>query len=129
MAQQNGITQKVGLALLGIGTAAGVHSALSPSLFTLASFAGKPVEKRFAREGLFIGLGVGAIVTTGMQIAFKDWTSTVATGLGFLIFAGLGFWRLATNNVEESTMAQKREEQLKVGLVVQRHRTPIILRY
>ncbi|MGH7197723.1 MAG: hypothetical protein ACREH5_03180 [Candidatus Omnitrophota bacterium] len=102
MAEKNGIASKVGLMLLGIGTAAGVHSALSPSIFTFHSFARSPEAKAAARKGLFLGLGVGSVVTLGVGLAFPEAPlAWIATGAGFLVFAGLGFYTLESNGSGE----------------------------
>lgn len=105
MAKRDGvITRGVATTLLGIGTAGAIHAAVSPSFFTFGAFARDPEKKKLAQDGLYIGLGLGAITTIGIHLAFKDTIATIATGASFLLFAGLGFWRLGMNGVENPSM-------------------------
>jgi len=104
----NGATE-LGLSIMAALSVAGIHSSLSPSLFTFAAFARKPAEQAIARKTLFVSLGASTVASLGILLVFKRVLPAIiaqATGLG--LFA-LGMVAAHSNGVEEPTMEPKPE--------------------
>lgn len=104
----NGATE-LGLSIMAALSVAGIHSAISPSLFTFAAFSRKPAEQAIARKTLFVSLGASTVASLGILLVFKRVLPAIiaqATGLG--LFA-LGMVAAHSNGVEEPTMAPKPE--------------------
>lgn len=94
----NNVSQKVGVVLLSVGTAAGVWSAVNPSYFSLGAFVRNKEARDLARQGVFIGLGLGALVTTGVAIAFpKNPLAWISSAMGFIILGTISLIRLESN--------------------------------
>lgn len=80
----------LGLALIsGIGTAT-LHSAITPSFSVTRALAAKPEGRKNVTQGLWIGLGLGALATTGIYLASKKTFPTIVAGAVTLALFGVG---------------------------------------
>lgn len=96
-----------GLAVLSALSVAGIHSAVNPSFFTLKAFARKPEERANAIQGLWIGLGLGALASVSVGIVFKRWIPAIVSAGTAVALFGIGMGAVNSNGVESPTMDKK----------------------
>lgn len=92
----------LGLSILSALSIAGIHSAVNPSYFTLRSFAAQPQAKAAAKEGLWIGLGLGLAGSVGIGMVFDEWTPAIISALVAAGLFGVGLY--AVNSPPIPTM-------------------------
>lgn len=94
MMGDNGRENILGLSVLSALSIAGIHSAVNPSYFTLRSFAAQPQARVAAKEGLWIGLGLGVAGSVGVGLVFDEWTPAVVSALVALGLFGVGIYAI-----------------------------------
>jgi len=93
-----------GLAILSALSVAGLHSAINPSFFTLKAFAKKPEERANAIQGLWIGLGLGALASVSVGFVFHRWIPAIVSGATAAALFGIGMGAVNSNGISNPTM-------------------------
>lgn len=86
--------QEMGLAILSALSISGLHAAICPSWFTMASFASQPEAKERAMKGLWISLGASTLASAGLYFVFDKWLPAIVGGLTSVALFGIGVWAL-----------------------------------
>jgi hypothetical protein len=64
-------TTKLGLALMTVGTVAGIWSSVNPSYFTIRKFGVTDDDKRLIYEGVLIAIALIVVTLVGVWMVFR----------------------------------------------------------
>jgi hypothetical protein len=86
--------QEMGLAILSALSISGLHAAICPSWFTMASFASQPEAQERAMKGLWISLGASTLASAGLYFVFNKWLPAIVGEATALALFGIGVWAI-----------------------------------
>lgn len=86
--------QEMGLAILAALSISGLHAAICPSWFTMASFASQPEAQERAMKGLWISLGASSLAAVGLYFVFEKWLPAIVGEATALALFGIGVWAI-----------------------------------
>ena len=111
MGAKNGGSEELGIAVLSALSVAGIWSAINPSYFTFRAFASKPEARARAREGIWIGLAAGTLLSGAIWFAFKDSLAAILSEVTTLGLFGLSMYAVASPPTDEIPAIQDQNQQ------------------
>jgi hypothetical protein len=84
----------MGLSILAALSVAGIHAAISPSVFTFLSFATKPEAKQRAMTTLWISLAASTLGSFGIWLVFEKLVPAVVAEATAVVLFGAGVWAI-----------------------------------
>lgn len=111
---QDGASQDLGIAVLSALSVAGIWSAINPSYFTFRAFASKPEARERAKEGIWIGLAAGTLLSGAIWFAFKDSLAAILSEVTTLGLFGLSMYAVNQPSVDEIPAIQDQNQQQPV---------------
>lgn len=90
----------MGISILSALSIAGIHSAINPSYFTLRSFASKPEARTVAKEGLWIGLGLGLIGSFALYKVFDRAIPAIVSAVTAAGLFGVGLYAVTAPPID-----------------------------
>lgn len=102
--------QEMGLAILAALSISGLHAAICPSWFTMASFASQPEAQARAMKGLWISLGASTLASVGLYFVFDKWLPAIVGEATALALFGIGVWAINSKPPETIPPIEKQEE-------------------
>jgi hypothetical protein len=101
MGASNQSGQELGIAVLSALSVAGIWSAINPSYFTFRAFASKPEARARAKEGIWIGLAAGTLLSGAIWFAFKDSLAAILSEVTTLGLFGLSMYAVDSTPTDE----------------------------
>jgi tellurite resistance protein TehA-like permease len=93
-AGQDAPSDTMGLSILAALSIAGIHSALSPSLFTYMAFAQNEEAKARAMKTLWISLGASSVGALGIWLVFNQMVPALVAEATAVALFGAGIWAI-----------------------------------
>lgn len=101
--------QEMGLAILAALSISGLHAAICPSWFTMASFASQPEAQQRAMKGLWISLGASTVASLGLYFVFDKWLPAIVGEATALALFGIGVWAINSKPPETIPPIEKQQ--------------------
>lgn len=104
--------QEMGLAILSALSISGLHAAICPSWFTMASFASQPEAQERAMKGLWISLGASSLASLGLYFVFNKWLPAIVGEATALALFGIGVWAINAKPPETIPPIEQQTDKL-----------------